>query len=310
MTDKCYKLKSMRKIQLIFIILCYTSIIKAQFNIQGRVIDSSNGKGIEFAIVQKEDTNVGCISDSSGSFALNNLKYQPDSLLFSCIGYESKKLYLKQIDISKPLQITLKPKVFELKEVIIKPLNKSLWIGDKGHTNKGVPLYYASQETRYFKSEYSPSYIKSFWFYLNETCGNNQKVRICIYNADTIANFPMEDILQTNLIKNNLKKGWNKIDLSNLKISVPTNGFFIGLESIAAKDDCCKVKSHEDQRIITYHSLVIGCGKEPTVCAKKSLFFADYEINGELQSRKMSNDWHNFGPLKGFDLLYRVEIMY
>jgi hypothetical protein len=299
----------MKKVKSVIAIIFFANILNAQYNIKGRIIDESNGKGIEFATIQKEGTNVGCISDSAGNFSLHDLRIQPDSLLFSCIGYEGKRVKIKYIDLTKPLFIALKPTSFELKEVIIKPLNKSLWIGDKKHSGRYiVSLYYTSQETRYFKAPIIPSSIKSFSFYLNEICGINQKVRICIYNADSVKKTPMDDILQANVIINDLKKGWNKVDLSKFNIAVPLSGFFIGLESVSDKNNCCKANRYFDKRIITYHSMVIGCVKTPTIRARKSLFFADYEIQGELRSQKMPDDGWQIDTGRGFDLLYRVEL--
>lgn len=305
----------MKKILLVFIIACCAIVLNAQYIIKGKILDISSGKGVPFAIVQFEGFNVGCISDSIGNFVLNNIKNQTDSLLFSCLGYESMRISISDKNyLGQSLQVELKPKLYEIKEVVIKPSNKSFWLGEKKPTyhHYYVPLLYSQQQTRYFKTQQSSSFIKSFWFYLSKTCGLSPKVRICIYDADTIKHLPKDDILRTNLIIGNIKVGWNKVDLSKFSLPIPSTGFFIGLESVAEKSDCCKRKNFEDQYIVSYESMVIGCSKKPSISASKQTFFADYETIGELKPKMMEKPgWMRTNtPNHGFNLLYKVEIAY
>lgn len=65
-------------------------LVYSQVTIKGLIIDSKSKKGVGFAHIYKEGTNIGCICDYEGNFVLKHLKTIPDSLTISCVGYESK----------------------------------------------------------------------------------------------------------------------------------------------------------------------------------------------------------------------------
>ena len=85
--------------------------------IRGVVKDSISGEPIPFVNIWVENETIGTTSEPSGSFSLD-LK-EEKVLVFSALGYEVKKASSKT-DI-----ILLKPKVFELKEVVISIPKKS-----------------------------------------------------------------------------------------------------------------------------------------------------------------------------------------
>ena len=55
----------------LFLILV-NGVNNAQITIRGRILDSETRKGIEYASVYKEGTNIGCYSDLEGNFVLDN----------------------------------------------------------------------------------------------------------------------------------------------------------------------------------------------------------------------------------------------
>jgi hypothetical protein len=266
---------------MIFIFPC--GFVNSQILIKGLIIDSKSKKGIEYASVYKEGTNIGCICDYQGNFVLDNLKEIPDSLTISCVGYESKKIYKNGLSDSDKIVIELELKLIKLDEITIESDNLKRKTESLGSSNRkwlrSSPLYFASQSMRYFKSNKFPSYIESFSFFITEISGD-KKARIRIYNIDSINLTPYNDILNVNVIAKDLKKGWNKIDLSEYRLQIPKEGFFIGLESVVIDKDCWE-KVGENRYVTKYHDFKIGCVEEKTITARKTLIIGDYEKYGE-----------------------------
>lgn len=93
-----------------FLVLIFISFsLSAQ--IRGVVKDSISGEPIPFVNIWVENETIGTTSEKNGGFSLD-LK-EEKGLVFSALGYETKK------SSSKSEIILLKPKVFELKEVVV-----------------------------------------------------------------------------------------------------------------------------------------------------------------------------------------------
>lgn len=294
----------------LFLILV-NGVNNAQITIKGSILDSETRKGIEYASVYKEGTNIGCYSDSEGNFILDNLKSIPDTLTISCVGYESKKIYKSYLEVGDIIAM-LDSKLNQLDEVTVKSeklKRKTVTLGSNNRKlSNRSPLYYASQRMRFFKSNKTPSYIENFSFYVTDISGDN-KARIRIYNVDSLRKTPDSDILNHNVIVKDIRKGWNSVDLSEYRLIIPKEGFFIGLESIVIdKDSFERVNGYV--RATKYHDFVIGCVKEQTITARKNLRIGDYLINGEVKIPASANDWRLDPPNYGFDLLYRVKVAY
>ena len=99
----------MKDIRLIWIFLIVTQFAFSQ--IRGVVKDSISGEPIPFVNIWVENETVGTTSEANGSFSLD-IKDEK-VLIFSALGFETKKLS------SKSEVILLKPKVFELDEIIV-----------------------------------------------------------------------------------------------------------------------------------------------------------------------------------------------
>jgi hypothetical protein len=174
-----------------FLLSC--GFVNSQVMVKGQIIDSKTKHGIKYASVLKEGTNIGCICDSNGYFALHNLNTTPDSLTISCVGYESKRIYKNYLEKSDNQIIELELKLINLDEVTIKSDKSKRKMESLGSGNRkwfrSSPLYFASQNMRYFKSNRFPAYIESFSFYIKEINGD-KKARIRIYNIDSIRQTP------------------------------------------------------------------------------------------------------------------------
>ncbi len=99
-------------ILLLIPILCFSQ--KNSF--QGKVIDEKTKEAIPFVNIGVEGKPLGTITDDRGFFSISNIKTD-NNLVFSCIGYKSKRLSYNEISNTKI--ISLIPQARELSEVTI-----------------------------------------------------------------------------------------------------------------------------------------------------------------------------------------------
>ena len=89
------------------------TFLKAQ--IHAVLIDSITEKPIIHANIKIKNMNAGTISNSEGAFQLENDTVKNGKLIISHIGYDLKKIYLKNLEDT----IFLSPKIYKLNEVIV-----------------------------------------------------------------------------------------------------------------------------------------------------------------------------------------------
>ncbi|WP_035693062.1 carboxypeptidase-like regulatory domain-containing protein [Flavobacterium sasangense] len=221
----------MRDKRLIWIFLIVSQFTFSQ--IRGVVKDSISGEPIPFVNIWVENETVGTTSETNGSFSLD-IKDEK-LLVFSALGYETKKIS------SKSEIILLKPKVFELKEVMVlnQKKTKELEIGDahKVHISQlsgNKPWIYAKLFNYDDKYKETP-FVKKIVFYSNSDIkGAKIKIRIFGFN-DSI---PSEDLINEDIIvtvKGGMKK--NTIDVSHYNIEFPKSGLVIGLEWLIIEEN-------------------------------------------------------------------------
>ena len=85
--------------------------------IRGTVTDVETKGKISFAYVYFNGTFTGTNTDKNGNFVLDISDHSSMPLTVSALGYYT--VTLKSFSTGKPLTISLKPKVFELKEVVV-----------------------------------------------------------------------------------------------------------------------------------------------------------------------------------------------
>lgn len=88
--------------------------------VYGKVLDASNGKGLPYASVRIQGTLSGSSSDSDGNFSFHATLQQPDTLVFSSVGYLEQRVAITN-RTKMPLKVTLKPTDYDLPEVTVKP---------------------------------------------------------------------------------------------------------------------------------------------------------------------------------------------
>ena len=241
-----------------FLFFFITFSLSAQ--IKGVVKDSISGEPIPYVNIWVENEAIGTTSEADGSFSLD--VREEKVLVFSALGYETKRLS------SKIGTVLLKPKVVELKEVIVSlpKKTKELEIGDSKkihHSQLSGDKPWIYGKLFKFEEKYNETpYLKKIVFYSNSKI-KNAKLKIRVYNfKDSI---PNEDILYEEVIVS-VKKGMQKntVDLSKHNILFPEEGIVIGLEWLIIQEnqylfEYKDTKSKEKNSFVTYApSLVIN----------------------------------------------------
>jgi hypothetical protein len=110
----------------ISILILYAYPLSAQLIIKGHIKDSHSEEIIPFASIQFQNSTIGKLSDSAGSFSFNLDEWPSDTLEISYVGYDTYKLFIdrsqKMIDVIIPLE-----RGRMKKEVVIKSKHGRGW---------------------------------------------------------------------------------------------------------------------------------------------------------------------------------------
>ena len=88
--------------------------------IKGKVIDTETSKPLSFVNIGIKGTSYGTASNTSGDFVINvPERFKNSTLQFSCIGYETKSLSVREVLRQK--EVRLQPSVIPLDEVTVMP---------------------------------------------------------------------------------------------------------------------------------------------------------------------------------------------
>lgn len=221
----------MKENRVIWIFLIVTQFAFSQ--IRGVVKDSISGEPIPYVNIWVESETIGTTSETNGSFSLD-IK-EEKLLVFSALGYEIKKAS------SKTDLILLKPKVFELNEVVVTfpKKTKELEIGEahKVHLSQlsgNKPWIYAKL-FNYDEKYMETPFIKKIVFYSNSDI-KGAKIKLRIFGIND--SIPSEDLINEDIIvtvKEGMKK--NTIDVSSYNIEFPKKGIVIGLEWLIIEEN-------------------------------------------------------------------------
>lgn len=197
--------------------------------IKGIVKDSLSSQPISYVNIWVENENIATTSEEDGTFSITVSANK--NLIFSAMGYEKRT-----VKASECAEVFLRPKAFDLEEVVI-----SNSIGTKqiviGETENAMAQAFDNgprMDVKFFP--YKPSYqktkyIKKVTLYADSRI-EDATIKLLFFKVDANG-FPSEEMLKKTLIisvKNGTKN--NKIDLSDFNIVMPKNGLFVGFEKL------------------------------------------------------------------------------
>lgn len=200
--------------------------------INGIVIDSVTKAKIPYVNIWVENENEGTTSNENGEFYIEKVDNQK-TLVFSSIGYETKHFDIYNI----PKTIELNPKIYELKEVVIrskKEKNEKI-IGE--FSKSEIYQYFGCGKAPWIVARFFPfaeiynqtPYIKKIRV-LTKSEVKDSRFNIRLYSVNESGE-PENYIYDRNIIGIAGKgKRITEIDISNLNIRFPEKGFFIAIE--------------------------------------------------------------------------------
>lgn len=117
--------------------------ISGRCYLSGRISNQSNGEPVTGATVVVANTNTGVTSDGEGSYSLPLESGKIFNLTISCLGMQTE-LYLVEMNNSGTLNIEMKSKLIDVKEVVVR--------SDKFQNVKGLQMGFQSVGAKEMKS--------------------------------------------------------------------------------------------------------------------------------------------------------------
>ena len=208
--------------------------------ISGKVVDARTKNPIPFANIGILEKNIGTLSDPDGSFDLNvPAQFAYDSVLFSSIGFGSKKIPLPQLRKNKTGLITLDPSSTLLGEVVIKGKKLSHkivrlgWMGGKDGILPFDTTQGGGAVALLVKAPSAPFHVEKLQVRLIYNSKDTSRLRLHFYAYDSVRKIPSRELLTKDIILKETKHfGWLRYDLSSHEILLNENYFLIGFEWI------------------------------------------------------------------------------
>lgn len=258
------------------------------------IIDSQTKEKIPFVNIWVENENIGTTSNLKGEFILNIDK--PKNILFSAIGFETKKV---SSDSIKNI-VELKPVITELEEIIInsKKNTQELIIGEfkkskiNSYFGSGTKPWIAARYYGYKDVYEKTPYLKTIRILTNSDV-KDSKFNIRLYGVNKNGG-PENYIYDQNII-GIAKKGkkTTEIDISKLNIKIPENGIFIAIEWLIIEKNKYEYKyTMEDSR-----KKLNGISYEPAI----GTIPAETDENSWLFTKgKWKKIWKRIGMIKKY----------
>jgi len=259
----------MKKIIIILLVLIgnfYNIEAQETIVLHGKIIDESTGDGIPFSTIEIMGKGIGTVANSDAVFSIKLSKINlNDTLSFRSLGYINKKFLVNSLEPENKNQIQLKPKVYQLKEVIIETnivSNKTVRLGTYKkktragyHMNRWMQISIFMENNKNYKG-----IIKNVSYYILKSGNPKTPFRVRIYKRDKEKNCPGEELLKESLIvKPQKKQGWFSVDVSKYNILIPEEGYFVAMEWINAGDKYYYSKIIKENYVINYGQALGNC---------------------------------------------------
>ena len=173
------------------------------FILHGAIVEEGTNRPLAYVNLGIAGKNVGTVSDINGAFNLNiPSANRLDTLTFSMVGYEPKKLALSKINTDN-LIITLKAAVYDISEVIVS--NKKFKRKTVGNNASGKVVRFSlggddlgAELGSLIKIRKRKTFIKTFKWFVVDNPFERVRFRLNIY--DYKADKPDSNILKQNII--------------------------------------------------------------------------------------------------------------
>lgn len=287
----------MKKLLLITILLI-TNLCFGQ--LKSVIVNSETKETIPYVNIWIEDENIGTTSNENGEF---ELKVSGSKIIiFSAIGFETKRILSDEIKNV----VALQPQITLLDEVVIrsKKGNRQLVIGE--FKKAKINHYFDSGSkpwiiAKYFKfnEDYNKTPFLNKIKLLTKSEIQNSKFNIRLYSIGKNGQ-PDKYIYNENIIGIAQKgKRITEVDISDLNIEFPTDGFFIAIEWLIIEDN----KHNYTYKVSRSKKRINAVTYEPSLGTIPSK--SEYNSWGYIKG-KWDRVWKNVGSLKRNEVTYNV----
>jgi len=233
----------------ILLLLLFPLITHSQIIYKGNIVNKITKEKIPFATVGLTKENIGTNADEDGKFSLTSKKYVADSLVISCVGYETSKFSVDNLPSN--LQFEISERQIELRTIIVKNNFKSSYTLND-YSNCGFNSYTSSGSVTQIAQHLQSPIANSLLSEIN-ICkeADNSLFRIRVYDMDPISGKPSFDLADT-IIEVKSGKRHVKINLEKYNIVIPGKDFFVGIEWLYIPFNENNVKGKKDGQKINY----------------------------------------------------------
>lgn len=221
-----------------------TMVIK-EYTIKGTILDEGTKAPVSYATLQIKGKSKGVVADHKGffEFILTDMELT-DSLTASCLGYERRTFVAGSAIAESGLTILLKEKPVGIDPVAItaaKLRKKSKNYGNRSWLTTGS-IYldtHGQQIALYIDNDKQVNgYIEKVSYYLSDKGNVEAPFRVRVIGVDTLSRSPGKDLLPEILVVRPPEdtNGWFDVDLTEYRIPVPPNGFFVAMQGIFPND--------------------------------------------------------------------------
>ncbi len=253
--------------QILFLLLISFSL-SAQ--IKGVVKDSISGKPIAYAAVLYENSKIGVNTDENGNFELpKNDVIQ--NIQISNLGYNSKTI-LKRND----LIISLSPKTYELKEVVVEAKQNTKQIelgklktGNVSFSNSGTANLWGSFFP-YTLRNITFKFIKEVKF-ITKSRKTNSKIKFRLFTLNSTTNEVTNLLDEEIIITCEKGKQIHTVNLTSYNLVFPTEGLMVAFENLVIEENKFEytesVKGQKEKmNVVKYEPSIVGYNdEEPNV---------------------------------------------
>jgi hypothetical protein len=225
-----------------FIFLCFINTYLYSQTVSGVITDSNSNQPIESVTISMLESKQAVFSDNLGRYYMK-IYDNKDKLLVSCVGYQSVLIDLNSFIDKKEyaVDLSLIPKLEELKEIVVTNTSKDNYIFKKIGLKKGVVVTWLVQsghevctlvKTPYIEDQYIKTVILNVEKRLKKEFFLNH-FKINFYEYDEIKKKPGVKINTGEIIVLPENKNYDlAIDVNSHSIPFPIKGLCIGVEVI------------------------------------------------------------------------------
>lgn len=196
--------------------------------LRGKVVDAHSGTGISYATIGLIQQNRGTNANESGEFSIRCDDPHKDSLIISCIGYQTRKLPVS--DLRSDRLVMLSKSDSRLPTIIV----KDRWVNEELGSFNAIKNHYLtsngyqSQIARKLTASVAGTWLRSVKLQSDRN-GVRSRFRVRVYDINPFNDGPGNELTDT-LIEVNGRGGLTTINLSSYRIWLPRKDFFVAIE--------------------------------------------------------------------------------